>query len=389
MKVFQSLALSLLSILLFLSLSIFGVAFMLNSTLLSPDFVTSELERLDMTSLTGELITMTTSPSELQGVLVFVLAKIEPHLDEQIGAAIYSVYDYLLGRSQNLDLALTLRNTILSTDFAVSLVNELDLASLAGTYIRAQLAGEIPEEMEFLTEHLDDAIAELEPTIRAELVAAADPVLDYLVGEIQSFNVVISLEAAQENLKEKLRETMLESPPAELASLPQPLLERYFDEFYREFSQQIPSAIEFNQNTVGAELPAAMAEALTATEDVLAEAKPYVGQFQLGYKLLIGLMVLLVLGIVLISRDLIYITRSLGITFLTYGAFEYAGIILAKHFSGTYLPYPEIPHSLEVWLPQFTNNLLAPLEMLSLGLLIGGVVLVVASFVYKRRQSSS
>jgi len=56
MKVLKGLALSLLSFLLFLSLSIFGLALTLNLTILNPDFTVSELDRLDIPSLTKDLL---------------------------------------------------------------------------------------------------------------------------------------------------------------------------------------------------------------------------------------------------------------------------------------------------------------------------------------------
>ena len=51
MQFLKSLAISLLSFLLFLSLSIFGLAFMLSQTILNPDFVVAELNQLDISSL--------------------------------------------------------------------------------------------------------------------------------------------------------------------------------------------------------------------------------------------------------------------------------------------------------------------------------------------------
>ena len=48
-------------------------------------------------------------PAEFETALVNIITRLEPTVKEQVGAAIHSVYDYLLGRSQDLDLALILR----------------------------------------------------------------------------------------------------------------------------------------------------------------------------------------------------------------------------------------------------------------------------------------
>jgi len=110
MKFVKGLALSLLSFLLFLSLSIFGLALTLNNTILNPDFVVSELDRLDISSLTKELLSEQIPPEEelIAEVLTDTIADLEPWIKEQVNTVIYSSYDYLMGRSQSLSLVISL-----------------------------------------------------------------------------------------------------------------------------------------------------------------------------------------------------------------------------------------------------------------------------------------
>jgi len=56
MKFLKGLALFILSSLLFLSLSIFGIVFMLNQTILNPDFVVSQVNKLDIASIAGDML---------------------------------------------------------------------------------------------------------------------------------------------------------------------------------------------------------------------------------------------------------------------------------------------------------------------------------------------
>ncbi len=397
MTFLKNLSLSLLSFLLFLSLSIFGLAFMLNNTLLNPDFIASELNKLDLSALVGEVTSEQTTggwfPEEFKVALIDTVAELEPLVKEQLGIATHSIYDYLLGKKPSPELAPTLRKTFLSSNFAASLIDKLDLSSLAAGFIKAQLTEQIPKEMNFMVEYLDDAIdstiVELEPTLKAELTDAANPLLDYLVGERQSFSVVIPLEPLKQTLRDKLQRAFVESPPPELAAIPPATREQYFNQLYQQFSQDFPSTFEFDESLLGAKIPSQIAEGLSTAEAILAQARQPISIFQSSYKLLIGFMVLLILGIVLISRQVKYITRSLGTTFLTYGALEYAGIFAGKYFAGTKLPQMGIPASLQAWLPQFISEFMAPLEMFSLALLIGGIVLIVVSFVYKTSQSES
>jgi len=392
MKFLRGLGLTLLSLLLFLSLYIFGLAFLLNNTVLSPKFITSEVDRLDVSSLAEEVISQQIPeeelPEELRAVLADTIPKVEPLLKEQVSAATYSIFDYLLGKRESPDLAQTLHNTLLSSDFIVSIVDELDIASLAKEIVSEQFAGQIPEEMEFMTEYMDDVIVELEPWIKEQIGVVADPVVGYLLGESQSLNVVIPLEPAVEIVRDSLREALLESPPAEFADLPPSLLAQQFDAFFQEFSEGMPSTFELDESLLGTELRTEIASALASAEGGLGEARQYVSYFQLGYKLLIGFIVLLILGIVLIHRRVKGASRGLGITFLTYGVPWYVGTFVAKYFAGTQMAQLDIPPYLEGWLPQLVDNFLAPLEMFSLGLLIGGVALIVVSFVYKPREPS-
>ena len=397
MKFLKNLALGLLSFLLFFSLAIFGFAFMVDSTALNPDFVTAELNRLDMSSLVEELIDIVPPPEipNLNKVINETITSIEPLVKEQASSAIYSVYDYLLGKTQNPDLALILRDTFLSTNFVSSLVDNIDISSLAGVFLSQQLAEAIPVEIANLDEYIADAITEAEPSLKEQIVAAADPVFDYLLMESQTLNASISLEPLKEILRDKLLQAFLESPPPELATIPQNMRELYFSQFYQEFSEEIPSTFQLDESVIGTDAPSNIAKALAAAEEVLEQARQYIGYFQLGYTLLIVFMSLLVLGIILIIRRVKDVTRRLGIPLLTYGAVEYAGIWVAKYFMSEQTPLanipllPEVPPYLEAWMFRFTDNLLHPLEMFSLALLIGGAVLTIVSFVYRRGQSSA
>ena len=298
MKFLKGLVLSLLSFLLFLSLSIFGFAVMLNNTVLNPDFVISELDKLDITSLVKDLVS-------------------------------------------------------------------------------EQIATQIPPGLEFMAEVIDDTIADLDPWIREELSKAIYSGYDYFLGKSQSLNLVISLEPVKEKLRDNAWEALLKSPPPELAMLPQAMWEQYFNQFYEEFAGQIPSSFEFNESSLPPEVIA-----------TLEQVRQAISYSQLSYSVLIGFMLLLILGILLINRQVRGTTRELGTIFLTYGAFQYAGIFVAKHFAGPQLAQLPIPSQLQAWLPQLVGDFLAPLEMFSLGLLISGVVLLIVSFVYPRIRPS-
>jgi len=295
MNVLKGFGLGILSFLLFLSLSVFGIAFMLNNTLLNPDFVTSEVDKIDVSALVIEMA------------------------EEQIGE-------------------------------------------------------QLPEEAFFLKEALYGVISDQEPWLKEQLNAAIYTGYDFFLGKSERLDIIISLEPLKENLRDSLWQTFNEKLPPELSGLPEDQLKPYFDQYYQEFAGQIPSEFAVDESYIP---PEAMEQMILARQ--------YIGYFQTGYYYLIGFMVLLVLGIVLINRNVRGATRGLGITFLIYGVLEFAGVYISRNFMPTSLPLPDIPSSLQMWLMGLFGDLLAPLQMFSLGVLIGGVVLLVVSFVYKPR----
>ncbi len=276
---------------------------------------------------------------------------------------------------------LTLNHTVLNPDFVIAELDKLDTPSLIKPLIKEQIREQLPPEAQFMAatidDTLDDVIDDLEPLIKEQASNVIRSGYDYLLGKSQSLNLVIRLEPVKESLRDNVREAFFKSLPPELAVLPPAAIEQYFDEFYQEFSEQIPSTFEFNEGSLPPEVLAG-----------LEQARQYIGYVQLAYKALIGFMLLLILGIILINRQIKATTRGLGITFLTYGAFEYAGIFAIKYFAGAWLGQLGLPAYLQAWMPQFLADFLAPLEMFSLGTLAAGVVLLIVSFVYKPREPS-
>ncbi len=294
MKFLKGLALAILGFLLFLSLSVFGLALMLNQTILNPGFVASEVNKLDISSLAGELLSETipqAGEAYMAEAVNDTIADLEPWIKEQVSTVIYSGYDYLEGRSQSLSLA-------------------------------------------------------------------------------------ISLEPMKDSLRGNLREAMLQSLPPELAGLPPAEIERYFNEFYQQIDEGIPSTFELDEALLSAEVLAQ-----------LEVARQGIGYFHIVFNALIGLILLLILLIILTHRQVRGSTRGLGTTFLTCGVLSYAGAFVAKNIAGTQLTQLDIPAYLQTWMPQLLKDTLAPLEMYSIGLAAAGVVLLIVSFVYKRHEA--
>jgi len=270
-------------------------------------------------------------------------------------------------------LALTLNHTILNPDFVTSKLDSLDIPALIKDWLNQQ----IPQDEPYIAEVIDNTITDLEPWIRDQTHTSVYSSYDYLLGKSRSLNLVISLGPLRDSLKSNLREAILNSPPPELAGAPPATVELYINEAYRYIDELIPPSFEFRESSLDPEVLAQ-----------LDQVRQVIDYFQLGYKLLIGFILLLMLGIILTNREVRGATRQLGIIFTTYGAFEYLGIFIIKNLAGTQLPQLNIPPLLQAWLPQLLDNFLAPLQIFSICLLVAGVALIVVSFVYKPRQPS-
>ena len=363
MKVLKGLVLSLLSFLLFLSIAVFGIAFTVKSTVLNPDFIVAEADKINVSSLAKEVAEEQIGgqlPPELEFLkedIFNVIADFEPTIKEMLRDGIYSFYDFLLGKSEKLSLTISLepmktslRDSLWQT-FSEQIT--LDLANLPEEQVKA-----------YLDQHYQEIIGQIPK--------------QYLPPELAGLPEEQVKAYIAQHYQELIGQIPEEYLPPELTSLLEDQLEQSFDQYYQQFAEQILPSFEFDESAIPPEV----------MEQIIL-ARQYIGYFLLGYNLLIGFMVLLVLGIILINRNVRSITRELGIVFLTYGAFEYAGIFIAKYLIPTRLPMlPQIPSSLQTWLLGLFGDLLTPLEMFSLGLLAGGVALIIVSFFFKPRLAA-
>ena len=204
-------------------------------------------------------------------------------------------------------IAFLVNQTILNRGFIASEINRLDVPLLAEEF----LSEYIPEE-EPMAEVLSDTITDLEPWIQQQLTDIAYAGYDYLRGRSESLSVVIPLEPVKESLRDNLGETIL---------------------------QLIPSTFELNEASLSAELLA-----------YIELARQVISYIQPSYNFLIGFIPLLILGIVLIDRQVRSATRKLGAIFLPEGVLMLVGVFVAKYFAGTQIAQLDIPPYLEEWL---------------------------------------
>ena len=269
----------------------------------------------------------------------------------------------------------TLNSTLLNPDFVAAQVDRLDVAALFREMTEEQIRGQIPPEAEFLEEAIYSTIADNEPWLKEQAKAMVYSGYDYLLGKSERLSLLISLEPLKAELRDRtwqLFQQNLDKLPPQVAAAPPSVLEQYFAQFYQQFSEQIPAKFEFDESSIP---PEVMTQLQLVRENI--------SYAQTAYYALIGFMVLLVLIIILLHRNVRGATRELGITFLLYGALDYASVWAMDKFLPA-LPLPDVPSSLQSWLTGLMVDLAAPMKTLGIGLMACGAALIIISIVYPR-----
>ncbi len=378
-----------LSLLLALALFVFGFLFTMKMTALSASYVSSRIDSLPVASLVEEVEfdeTIENNP-ELVNLIKSIITENEAELKERIGETIHIIYGYLNGKSEDLDMALVLKDTILDPDFTISIIEKADLTPLVKELVAEMVAeAELPYGLSTET-HIDDIAQDLEPWLKEQTTAAIPSIYDYTLGFSQNTDIVIQLEPVKEILRSNLRQDFLDSPPPEFAGLSRTELEHKFDEIFNEFASDIQSAIEIDMELMDSDMPSDIAESLAEVEEALSESRIYVGYFNTVYGLLIGFIVLLIAAIILVYREVKGSSRILGGIFLGYGIVNLIAVSIARGIAKTKMTQlDDIPSSIQTWLLQFTTSSLTPLLILAVVLFITGAALLAISFFYKRNR---
>jgi uncharacterized Tic20 family protein len=389
-----------LSFVLFISLIAFGLAFSLNRTALNPDFVTAEGDRLEIAPLASEAMSQMLPvglSEEALGSLTETITTLEPRLKDELNTIVYSVYEYLHGERANPELANLLGLTFLSSDFIVAVIDTIDgpqLARIIWEEFEEEIAQEssLPEEaFPHLVAGFGELLTDLKPWIKEQVEYAAGPIADYLTGEVESFNVTISLEPLIDGLRGMLLGVFLDFPPDELEGLPPEELEEAFDAFWAEFAGEVlPTTFQIDETVIGKDAPLQIASFTSEAETILRQAREYVDYVRLAYILSIVVSVLLIAGIVLIYRNVKGSTRTLGIVFLASGLVVLAMALVGKNVGGVQMLQAMLaaPPQLQVWASQLLVDLLAPLQWLGIGFIASGITLLVVSFVYRSNRTT-
>lgn len=399
MKVLKGLLLSFLGFLLGLCLAVFGLAYTVHSTVLNPAFLRTEINELDISGLVRDLAVQGSNQTAANGgiseqemitALSDTVTRMEPMLKERVTAVTDSIYEYLLGKKPNPELAATLRGTILKADFLIAVIDSIDLTPVIRQVLSEQLSTAPSGYQNDVDAAVTRVVADIKPAVKQQIDAAADPMLDYLVGKTDNFSITINVAQLKSSLKTALHDIVFANPPPELAAVPAAQREIIFNQLFDNFAGGLGTSIQLDQAILGPDARTGLIDGIRQAEDGLTKARQYVAWFQLGYTLLIVLTLVLIAAIVLVYREVRGSTRYLSIVFLIYGLLELAGVLVIRYFAGNKMPdaLTDVPASVQIWVTNLVDRLLAPTMTYSIVLLIAGAILLIVSFVYTKQNQT-
>jgi len=349
------------SLLLFLALSIFSVAFLVNGTVLKADFVNTQIDKLNMSDIAQQFIDdqikdeMTDSGTFITDVATRIINTEEPLVKDQLHTAISSAYSYLLNKNDELninisfiDIKQNLNDGLWQTavDYLKEEMSPLS-ADAANRYV-ADIRQQIPQD------NLPQALATLPSNLRNQVI---DQYLLQLGGKGST--------EALESLVSFSIDTVVR---------------QYFNQYFSSFTDEIPDSYTIDNDTFDADI-------MNTMQDV----RTYIGYFKTVYVWLIVYMIVMAGLIFLINwRNVRASLRSLGIDLLIFGILDLAGVIILRmqHIS-QYITNTDIPSSVITWAEGLLKDISTIMMTFSIGVLVAAIILMVLSFIVKKPEAAA
>jgi hypothetical protein len=201
MKVLKDLALVFLSLLLFLSLCVFGILYAVNRAALNPRDIEKVIDNISFAQIVREQIDQQNTDGhispELESAIVSAVRSDEPVIKQQIDVVVEQTYTYLKEQGNTPDLKQTLSNSVMTPAFVSDLLNKIDLSQLLDQTVRQQDGAETDFSAAFVVAMVN-AVDESEPAIKTQIVNASGPIFKYLLNQTPALD-----------LKGTLRQTVL------------------------------------------------------------------------------------------------------------------------------------------------------------------------------------
>ena len=378
-----------LSIILFIALCFFSVAVTVKVTALNSSYVTSLVEDMPVSEILDEAGKQADSADSPQlDIIKGIIDNDEATIKERIIMLINDIYDYLNSKSDDIDIARILGDTVLDSDFMTSLVEGSDLKPLLEEFIADLIADKGLPSGSSLDEYIENIAADIEPWAKEQAGIVIPPAFDYVLGNSDTFSVSVSLDELKDALEENLKQSLLSSPPQKYQGLSQAELGQTFDALFEQYSGEIPPSYTFDEKLFTNQDGTSMAIDATELEQALRDCREGIGIFNIVFIALIILILLLIAGIILIYRDIRWSALNLGVVSFIFGAglmvFYFTSLWMIRDF----LAHQDIAFNsvIQDWLISISGKPLLPILIMSICFVATGIALLVTCFFYRRRQ---
>jgi len=387
----------------------------LGDSIMNPGFTEKLLAQIDLSDLVNDFMSGQQTGGDafdqaFSDSLVGTLDKMEPTIKSGSVAISGPMYDYLLRKSNTLDLRTEMRRRVVTRAFITNVVTAIDIKDLAQSLYGNEASFELPQGVTLASTEQDQVLALLEPAFKQGLIDAADPMADWLLGIRPSFSATISIQSALPGAKPIVKQAFLRQLPPELAAATPEQKDQVFELFWDEASASIASSFTLDSTSLGSDIPDMLADTLSSAESgltdartsideaaddfeqALREVRPYIRMFQTGYLLLI-LAILVFAGlIVLLYRSVKGASLHLGIFSLAYGVTNLIGVLIVRGTVGSERFLRNMLEDQAQETPQYMIDLMTrvvqamtqPLFLLAIVGTVLGVGLLVLGIVYPR-----
>lgn len=349
-----------LSIILFFTLSVFSVAFLLNSTVLNRSFMNTQIDKLDISAIAHDTVEkqikeqLPQGSDFIDGVILDLVGKETPLIKDQLHNGINEGYAYFLGDKNTLsvNVSLTAIKKSLKDNIWQSAVDYLTLklngmsSAQVDSYV-GDIAAQIPDNL--LPSQLNILPQNLRTTVVKEYIKS--------LGGKGVFNALsFGLDVAIE-------------------SQVKAAIEQYFGDTIND----IEDTYTLDESTIDA-----------STMQSLQDVRTGIDYFKAGYVWLIFVMIVLAGLIFLINwKNIRASVLSLGIDLLIFGVLDLAGVLLVRILQPEKFIYEntDVAVSVQNWINGLVSDITGIMMTLSIAVLVIGAGLVAASFFIQKPET--
>ncbi|AKG53149.1 hypothetical protein DGWBC_0466 [Dehalogenimonas sp. WBC-2] len=385
MAFLKGLALAVIGFFLFVSLSALGAGVSVNLTVLNPGFINGQIKNLDLPDVIREAVldngAANDAPQAIRNFLKDGLPEYSNELKEAAAAAVNRFYDYLLDRTDTLDLQDTLGETVFAPELIYSLAEKIDWPDMAEELMKENVGQNVDPVFIYLIDYIDDAAVKMEAWANVALRDIVPPLQQYLLGSTDSLDIHVPLDEPFTTLYVTLFDVYTAFPPPELSGLtPNQKIAAFNEFFYFQLTAGWPDAIEIDSSFF-AGAPESLNHGLVDLKGEIERLKGYVGDYWLVFYGLILFVVLLIGLAYLVLRDKREIFLYCGSVFFAFGLVGFVGIMVANAVIGVNTDFGNVPSAFQLWLPGLVESALRPFLIFSIFAGALGISAIITSLV--------